>query len=68
MFAEWLAGVSPPDAQTINKHVHDMVEVGTHCMGQNQIHLVLYVRLPARLVESKLVRSDGCNKTRTPVL
>ena len=27
MFAEWLAGVSPPDPQTINKHVHDMVEV-----------------------------------------
>ena len=29
MFAEWLAGVSPPDPQTINKHVHDMVEVRT---------------------------------------
>lgn len=26
VFAEWLAGVSPPDPTTINKHVHDMVE------------------------------------------
>ena len=27
VFADWLAGVSPPDSNTINKHVHDMVEV-----------------------------------------
>ena len=27
VFAEWLAGVSPPDKDIINKHVHDMVEV-----------------------------------------
>ncbi|XP_076463695.1 ras guanyl-releasing protein 3-like isoform X2 [Babylonia areolata] len=26
VFADWLAGVSPPDPNTINKHVHDMVE------------------------------------------
>jgi len=30
MFADWVAGVSPPDPQTINKHVHDMVEVRLH--------------------------------------
>ena len=28
VFAEWICGVSPPDPETINKHVHDMVEVG----------------------------------------
>ena len=27
VFAEWVAGMRPPDPQTINKHVHDMVEV-----------------------------------------
>jgi hypothetical protein len=27
VFADWLAGVSPPDPNTINKHVYDMVEV-----------------------------------------
>lgn len=27
VFADWVAGVSPPDSNTINKHVHDMVEV-----------------------------------------
>ncbi|XP_055956759.1 ras guanyl-releasing protein 3 isoform X1 [Patella vulgata] len=26
MFADWISGVSPPDPNTINKHVHDMVE------------------------------------------
>lgn len=26
VFAEWVAGISPPDPETINKHVHDMVE------------------------------------------
>ena len=26
VFADWLAGVSPPDSNTINKRVHDMVE------------------------------------------
>ncbi|XP_021373157.1 ras guanyl-releasing protein 3-like isoform X2 [Mizuhopecten yessoensis] len=26
VFADWLAGVSPPVPNTINKHVHDMVE------------------------------------------
>ncbi|KAK3593445.1 hypothetical protein CHS0354_020210 [Potamilus streckersoni] len=26
VFAEWVAGISPPDPNTINKHVHDMVE------------------------------------------
>nr|KAG5692524.1 hypothetical protein BaRGS_018729 [Batillaria attramentaria] len=26
VFADWVAGVSPPDPNTINKHVHDMVE------------------------------------------
>ncbi|XP_060585594.1 ras guanyl-releasing protein 3-like isoform X2 [Ruditapes philippinarum] len=26
VFAEWVAGMRPPDPQTINKHVHDMVE------------------------------------------
>ncbi|PVD25412.1 hypothetical protein C0Q70_13068 [Pomacea canaliculata] len=26
VFADWVAGVSPPDSNTINKHVHDMVE------------------------------------------
>uniref|UniRef100_A0A0L8GJJ8 Phorbol-ester/DAG-type domain-containing protein n=1 Tax=Octopus bimaculoides TaxID=37653 RepID=A0A0L8GJJ8_OCTBM len=26
VFADWVAGVSPPDAETINKHVHNMVE------------------------------------------
>ncbi|RUS84275.1 hypothetical protein EGW08_007968 [Elysia chlorotica] len=26
VFADWLSGISPPDADTINKHVHDMVE------------------------------------------
>ncbi|ELT99497.1 hypothetical protein CAPTEDRAFT_154022 [Capitella teleta] len=26
VFADWVAGISPPDADTINKHVHDMVE------------------------------------------
>ncbi|XP_052105523.1 ras guanyl-releasing protein 3-like isoform X1 [Mytilus californianus] len=26
VFADWLAGVSPPDPNTINKHVYDMVE------------------------------------------
>ena len=26
VFADWVAGVSPPDPETINKHVHDMVE------------------------------------------
>ncbi|KAK2187594.1 hypothetical protein NP493_161g05024 [Ridgeia piscesae] len=26
VFAEWICGVSPPDPETINKHVHDMVE------------------------------------------
>lgn len=27
VFAEWVAGMRPPDPNTINKHVHDMVEV-----------------------------------------
>jgi hypothetical protein len=27
MFADWVAGISPPDPETINKHVRDMVEV-----------------------------------------
>ena len=27
VFADWLSGISPPDVDTINKHVHDMVEV-----------------------------------------
>lgn len=27
VFADWLDGVSPPVPNTINKHVHDMVEV-----------------------------------------
>ncbi|XP_046564912.1 ras guanyl-releasing protein 3-like isoform X1 [Haliotis rubra] len=26
VFADWVAGVKPPDPSTINKHVHDMVE------------------------------------------
>ncbi|BFZ07017.1 hypothetical protein BsWGS_10056 [Bradybaena similaris] len=26
VFADWLSGVSPPDPETINHHVHDMVE------------------------------------------
>ena len=26
-FSDWVSGVSPPDPTTINKHVHDMVEV-----------------------------------------
>ncbi|CAH1791529.1 unnamed protein product [Owenia fusiformis] len=26
VFADWIAGVSPPDTEIINKHVHDMVE------------------------------------------
>ncbi|KAK3802145.1 hypothetical protein RRG08_050031 [Elysia crispata] len=26
VFADWLSGISPPDVDTINKHVHDMVE------------------------------------------
>ncbi|XP_064601719.1 ras guanyl-releasing protein 3-like isoform X2 [Liolophura sinensis] len=26
VFADWVAGVSPPDPDTINKHVHNMVE------------------------------------------
>ncbi|XP_059173320.1 ras guanyl-releasing protein 3-like isoform X1 [Physella acuta] len=26
VFADWLSGISPPDSDTINKHVHDMVE------------------------------------------
>ncbi|KAL5009235.1 hypothetical protein ScPMuIL_014816 [Solemya velum] len=26
VFADWVAGISPPDKETINKHVHDMVE------------------------------------------
>ncbi|XP_041354197.1 ras guanyl-releasing protein 3-like isoform X2 [Gigantopelta aegis] len=26
VFADWVAGVKPPDAETINKHVNDMVE------------------------------------------
>ena len=26
-FSDWVSGVSPPDPDTINKHVHDMVEV-----------------------------------------
>lgn len=26
VFADWVAGISPPDAETINKHVHNMVE------------------------------------------
>ncbi|GFO32305.1 ras guanyl-releasing protein 3 [Plakobranchus ocellatus] len=26
VFADWLSGISPPDKDTINKHVHDMVE------------------------------------------
>ncbi|KAI8788025.1 ras guanyl-releasing protein 3 isoform X1 [Biomphalaria glabrata] len=26
VFADWLLGLSPPDSDTINKHVHDMVE------------------------------------------
>lgn len=25
VFADWVAGVSPPNPETINKHVHDMV-------------------------------------------
>ena len=29
VFADWVAGVSPPDPETINKHVYDMVEVST---------------------------------------
>ena len=28
VFADWICGVSPPDPETINKHVHNMVEVG----------------------------------------
>ena len=28
VFAEWVSGMRPPDPNTINKHVHDMVEVG----------------------------------------
>ena len=44
MFAEWLAGVSPPDPQTINKHVHDMVEVRA-CVGDSVHVCVLERRL-----------------------
>ncbi|KAK2150861.1 hypothetical protein LSH36_385g02061, partial [Paralvinella palmiformis] len=34
VFADWVAGVSPPDPDTINKHVEDMVEYYQHQIGQ----------------------------------
>ena len=29
-FSDWVSGISPPDPATINKHVHDMVDVSVH--------------------------------------
>ena len=42
VFADWLAGVSPPDPNTINKHVYDMVEVSQIHVLCLERHFIMY--------------------------
>ena len=51
VFADWLAGVSPPDSNTINKHVHDMVEVSALRLLSSGVTPEEY--------ESKLTHKEG---------
>ena len=37
VFADWLSGISPPDQNIVNKHVHDMVEVSKTCIFKSYL-------------------------------
>ena len=56
MFAEWVAGMRPPDPNTINKHVHDMVEVRRMLVYQLTFSILnLTFKMPSKIVADDIL-------------